>query len=111
VTVVHNGGQILAREDADVAVALQKALEAEGVRFVLNARTTRVAQQHRQVALTVQVGSGSETVTGSHLLVATGCRPNADDLGLETTGVQTDAHGFIRVNSRLETGVSGIWAL
>jgi pyruvate/2-oxoglutarate dehydrogenase complex dihydrolipoamide dehydrogenase (E3) component len=111
VTVVHNGGQILAREDADVAAELQKALEAEGLRFVLNARTTRVGQQNGQVALTVQTGSGSETVTGSHLLVATGRRPNSDELGLENAGVKTDAHGFIRVNNRLATDVPGIWAL
>jgi pyruvate/2-oxoglutarate dehydrogenase complex dihydrolipoamide dehydrogenase (E3) component len=111
VTVVHNGSQILVREDADVAAELQKALEAEGLRFVLNARTTRVERQGGQVALTVQVGGKSETVIGSHLLVATGRRPNSDDLGLETTGVQTDDHGYIRVNSRLETGVPGIWAL
>jgi pyruvate/2-oxoglutarate dehydrogenase complex dihydrolipoamide dehydrogenase (E3) component len=111
VTVVHNGGQILAREDADVAAELQKTLEAEGLRFVLNARTTRVEQQQGQVALTLQTGSGSETVAGSHLLVATGRRPNSDDLGLENTGVKTDAHGFISVNNRLETGIPGVWAL
>jgi pyruvate/2-oxoglutarate dehydrogenase complex dihydrolipoamide dehydrogenase (E3) component len=111
VTVVHNGDQLLAREDADVAAELQKALEVEGLRFVLNARTTRVEQQGGQVALTAQTGSGSETVTGSHLLVATGRRPNSDDLGLENAGVATDARGFIRVNNRLETGVPGVWAL
>jgi pyruvate/2-oxoglutarate dehydrogenase complex dihydrolipoamide dehydrogenase (E3) component len=111
VTVVHNGAQILAREDADVAAELQKALEAEGLRFVLNARTTRLERHNRVVTLTVQTGSGSQTVTGSHLLVATGRRPNSDDLGLENIGMETDAHGFIRVNNRLETGVPGIWAL
>ena len=111
VTVVHNGGQLLTREDADVAGDLQKALEAEGLRFVLNARTTRVEQRNGQVALTVQTGSVSETVTGSHLLVAAGRRPNSDELGLESAGVMTDDHGFIRVNNRLETGVPGIWAL
>jgi pyruvate/2-oxoglutarate dehydrogenase complex dihydrolipoamide dehydrogenase (E3) component len=111
VTVVHNAGQILTREDAGVAAELQKALEAEGLRFILNARTTRVEQKNGQVTLTLQAGGGSQTVTGSHLLVATGRRPNSDDLGLETTGVQTDARGCIRVNGRLETGVPGIWAL
>ncbi len=48
---------------------------------------------------------------GSHLLVATGRRPNCDDLGLDAAEVETDGHGFIRVNSRLETNVPGIWAL
>jgi pyruvate/2-oxoglutarate dehydrogenase complex dihydrolipoamide dehydrogenase (E3) component len=111
VTVVHHGGQILAREDADVAAELQKALEAEGLRFILNAQTTRVEQHGGEVALTVQTGSGPQTVSGSQLLVATGRRPNSDELGLEKAGVKTDAHGFIHVNDRLETGVPGIWAL
>jgi pyruvate/2-oxoglutarate dehydrogenase complex dihydrolipoamide dehydrogenase (E3) component len=111
VTVVHNGAQILAREDADVATELQKSLESEGLGFVLRARTTRVEQRNGQIALTVQTENGIQMVTGSHLLVATGRRPNSDDLGLENTGVRTDAHGFIRVNNRLETDVPGIWAL
>jgi pyruvate/2-oxoglutarate dehydrogenase complex dihydrolipoamide dehydrogenase (E3) component len=111
VTIVHNGGQILAREDADVAAELQKALEAEGMRFVLDARTTRVEQKGGGIALTIQSGTGSETVAGSHLLVATGRLPNSDDLGLEKASVKVDAHGYIRVNNWLETGVPGIWAL
>ena len=61
--------------------------------------------------LSVRVGSSSLSLEGSHLLVATGRRPNSDDLGLDAAGVETDGQGFIRVNSRLETNVPGIWAL
>lgn len=111
VTVIHRGPQILPREDTDVVESLQQALEAEGLRFVLGASTTRAAKQDGQVVLTVQVGDTVETVRGSHLLVATGRRPNTDDLGLENAGIATDAHGFIRVNGRLETNVPGVWAL
>src|SRR5205807_5770190 len=64
-----------------------------------------------QVVLKMEVESRSETVAGTHLLVATGRRPNTDDLGLEAAGVRTDAHGYIKVNNRLETDVPGIWAL
>jgi pyruvate/2-oxoglutarate dehydrogenase complex dihydrolipoamide dehydrogenase (E3) component len=49
--------------------------------------------------------------TLQQLLVATGRRPNSDGLGLEKAGVETDSKGFIKVNSRLETNVPGIWAL
>ena len=54
---------------------------------------------------------GPITISGSHLLAAVGRRPNTDDLGLDKAGVETDKSGFIRVNSRLETNVPGIWAL
>jgi pyruvate/2-oxoglutarate dehydrogenase complex dihydrolipoamide dehydrogenase (E3) component len=50
-------------------------------------------------------------VSGSHLLVAAGRRPNTDDLGIEKAGIEIDDHGFVRVNERLETNVPGIWAL
>jgi len=111
VTVVHRGSEILTREDSDVAGELLKALEAEGMQFVLNARTTRVTKADGRIALSVEAGNRSQTLTGSHLLIATGRRPNTDDLGLDKAGVQTDPRGYIQVNSRLETSVPGVWAL
>jgi pyruvate/2-oxoglutarate dehydrogenase complex dihydrolipoamide dehydrogenase (E3) component len=111
VTIVHRDGHILPREDEDVTTELQKALENEGIRFVLNAQTTRVEKSNGQIVLGFAAGRGPATVSGSHLLVATGRRPNTDDLGLETAGVQRTPQGFIQVNHRLETNVPGIWAL
>ncbi len=111
VTVVHQSGQILSREDAEVAGELQKILETEGIRFELNARATRVQRSNGQITLTVEGPKGPLTLSGSHLLVATGRTPNSDGLGLEKAGVEIDSKGFIKVNSRLETSVAGIWAL
>jgi pyruvate/2-oxoglutarate dehydrogenase complex dihydrolipoamide dehydrogenase (E3) component len=50
-------------------------------------------------------------VTGTHLLLAVGRRPNTDDLGLENAGVAVDQRGYIRVDDQLSTNVQGIWAL
>jgi pyruvate/2-oxoglutarate dehydrogenase complex dihydrolipoamide dehydrogenase (E3) component len=111
VTIVHRDSHILPREDEDVTSELQKVLENEGIRFVLNAQTTRVEKSNGQVVLSVGAAGGPETVRGSHLLLATGRRPNSDDLGLESTGVRLSPHGFIQVNNRLETNVPGIWAV
>jgi pyruvate/2-oxoglutarate dehydrogenase complex dihydrolipoamide dehydrogenase (E3) component len=111
VTVVHRGEQILPREDQDVAGELQKALEVEGLEFLLKARPTRVDRRGQGIDLTVEVGDRSRTLTGSHLLVATGRRPNSDDLGLDRAGVATDQRGYVTVNDRLETNVPGVWAM
>jgi pyruvate/2-oxoglutarate dehydrogenase complex dihydrolipoamide dehydrogenase (E3) component len=78
---------------------------------VLNAKTTRVAQSDRTIRLEVESANGSSTLSGSHLLVATGRVPNSDNLNLTAAGVETDAHGFVRVNDRLETTAEGIFAL
>jgi len=111
VTVLHSGAQIVPREDPEIAAELQKALEAEGIQFLLNARTTRVENKNKAVALSFESSLGTSTVTGSHLLIATGRGPNTVDLGLYKAGIQTDKNGFIKVNSRLETSVRGVWAL
>jgi pyruvate/2-oxoglutarate dehydrogenase complex dihydrolipoamide dehydrogenase (E3) component len=111
VTVVHRDDQILPLEDSDVAEELQKTLEKEGIRFLLGANSSRVDKQGGQIILSVERDHKAETVRGSHLLVATGRRPNTDDLGLDAAGVQATPNGFVKVNGRLETNVLGIWAL
>jgi pyruvate/2-oxoglutarate dehydrogenase complex dihydrolipoamide dehydrogenase (E3) component len=111
VTIVHHGERIMPREDPDIASALQKVLEDEGIVFQLSAATRRVANRSGAISLTVESGGRTETLQGSHLLVATGRRPNTDDLGLEAAGVAADARGYVKVNGRLETNVPGIWAL
>jgi len=111
VTLVHRGGEVLKREDPDVASELRKVLEGEGVAFALDACATAVEKTAGGVAVTVVVRGETRRLEGSHLLVATGRRPNTDDLGLDRAGVETDSRGFIRVNGRLETTAPAIWAM
>lgn len=111
VTIIHNQSQIVPREDPEIARELQKILEAEGVEFHLNAHATRADHGVGSVKVSVAGSHKSFTISGTHLLAAIGRRPNTDDLSLDKAGVETDKFGFIRVNSRLETSVPGIWAL
>jgi pyruvate/2-oxoglutarate dehydrogenase complex dihydrolipoamide dehydrogenase (E3) component len=111
VTVLHTGKQIISREDPETAAELQRALEVEGIQVLLNTRTTGVANKNGAVTLSFESPAGSSTVIGSHVLVATGRRPNTDDLGLDKAGIETDKSGYIKVNGRLETNVPGVWAL
>jgi pyruvate/2-oxoglutarate dehydrogenase complex dihydrolipoamide dehydrogenase (E3) component len=111
VTVLHTGKQIVPREDPEIAAELQKALEAEGIQFLLSTRATRVENKNNAVTLSFDGPERSASVTGSHLLAATGRHPNTGDLGLDRAGIETDKRGFIKVNPRLETNVPGVWAL
>jgi pyruvate/2-oxoglutarate dehydrogenase complex dihydrolipoamide dehydrogenase (E3) component len=111
VTIVQSGDQLLNREDRDVAEEVTKILREDGLEISLNAKATQVAQANGKIQLQIISSGKSTTVEGSHLLVATGRVPNSDTLNLNAAGIQTDQHGFIKVNDRLETSVEGIFAL
>jgi pyruvate/2-oxoglutarate dehydrogenase complex dihydrolipoamide dehydrogenase (E3) component len=110
VTIVEVGPRLTPREDEDVSDAIAGFLAKEGVTLRLNAKCLRVRNDGGDVVMTVDC-DGTAEVRGSHLLVATGRRPNTDDLGLDRAGVNTDARGFITVDDELRTNVPGIWAL
>jgi pyruvate/2-oxoglutarate dehydrogenase complex dihydrolipoamide dehydrogenase (E3) component len=110
VTIIELGPRLTPREDEDVSEAIAGFLAKEGITVRVNANCLRVRKQGSDVVLTIDCNGISE-IQGSHLLVATGRRPNTDDLGLERAGVQQDARGYITVDDELRTNVPGIWAL
>ena len=111
VSIVESGGQLLGREDSDVAAEVAAILKQDGIEVALNAKAARVTQTGAQIHLTVHTGNESRVLVGSHLLVATGRVPNTDSLNVTAAGIATDSRGFIQVNARLETSVAGIFAL
>jgi pyruvate/2-oxoglutarate dehydrogenase complex dihydrolipoamide dehydrogenase (E3) component len=112
VTVVQRGPQLLAREDADVADAVAEVLREDGIEVLLRTEARSVRQDgDGALRLAVSGPEGERTLSGSHLLVATDRPPNTESLNLEAAGVETDEHGFVKVDERLETNVPGIYAL
>ncbi|MGH6901935.1 MAG: FAD-containing oxidoreductase, partial [Geminicoccaceae bacterium] len=111
VTIIQRNERLIPREDADVALAIREILEDEGIRILTDADATRVESRGGGIAVALEVGGRASEVTGSHLLVATGRRPNTDDLGLDRAGVATDERGYIKVDSQLRTSVPGIFAM
>ena len=112
VTVVQHGPQIMNREDPDVADELQRILSDEGIQILIAAETLNVnGRSGEAVSLTVRTTSGEQKIEGSDILVASGRVANTAAIGLEQVGVKLDAHGYIRVNERLETTAPDVWAM
>src|SRR5580658_8601386 len=112
VTLIEHNAQLVYREDEDVTEALAGLFRDEGVETFLNAQIKRVTGKSGDVVQVVIEQNGAEkTLQGSHLLVATGRRPNTEGIGLESAGVEVTERGYIKVNERLQTTAPGVWAV
>ena len=111
VTIVQSGGQLLNREDPDIADEVARILQQDGIDILLNATATRVRRDNANIRLEVDQSGRSSALTGSHLLVATGRVPNSDTMNLAAAGIRTDDRGFIQSNDQLETTASNVFVL
>jgi pyruvate/2-oxoglutarate dehydrogenase complex dihydrolipoamide dehydrogenase (E3) component len=112
VTVIESGPQLMGREDSDVANEMHRILSEEGMRFLTAAETRNVnGRSGEKVSVTVRTSAGEQTIEGSDILVAAGRVPNTVGIGLEEAGIELDTRGYIRVNERLETSASDVWAI
>ena len=112
VTVIESGPQLLAREDIDVSHEMRRILTDEGIQILVEAELLQVSgRSGDKVAITVRTPSGDQHIDGSDILVAVGRVPNTAGIGLQEAGVELDGRGYIRVNGRLETSASDVWAV
>ena len=113
--VIDMADRVLAREPAPLGEALGEALRREGVELVLSANAAAARRDGEDYVL--ELDDGRE-LGGERLLVATGRRPRVQGLGLETVGVEADAHG-VPVDAHLRAAeqlwaigdVNGLWPL
>jgi pyruvate/2-oxoglutarate dehydrogenase complex dihydrolipoamide dehydrogenase (E3) component len=112
VTIIQRGAHLLAREDDDVADEVARIMQEDGIEVLLETTPLHVERTGEgTIQLTLKTPAGERALSGSHLLLTAGRTPNTDWLNLTATGIQTDRHGFIPVNEKLETNVPGIYAL
>lgn len=111
VTIVEIGPRLVPREDEEVSQTIADFLGREGIEVRTNAKCLSLARAGDDIVMKLACEQGAPEARGSHLLVATGRRPNTDDLGLDRAGVKQDARGYIEVDDELRTSVPGIWAM
>jgi pyruvate/2-oxoglutarate dehydrogenase complex dihydrolipoamide dehydrogenase (E3) component len=111
VTVIEAAPRLLAREDEDVSRAVTEFLVEEDIAMHAESNVTGVEKLGNGVSVKVESAGLISQISGTHILVAIGRRPNTDDLGLDKAGVAVDSRGFIEVDDRLQTNVSGVWAM
>ena len=112
VTIIERNARLAHREDQDVTDILHNIFREEGIEVVTSARITSVEGKSGERVKLFAIRDGSEIILdGTHLLVASGRTPNTQGIGLELAGVETTERGHVKVNERLETTASGVWAV
>ncbi len=105
VTIVEILDRICPTLDKEIASVLQRELEKQNVKFLLKSKVLQISGQKIELE---QEGKKS-TLTAERILVATGRRPNLENLGLEELKVDLTRSG-IKVSNQGQTNISGIWA-
>jgi len=112
VTVIEALDAVLAGADADLARPVVKLAEQNFKQIRLKTKVAKMSTAGKQIKVTVDDGSGQLVdELYDRVLVSVGRVPNGTDLGLESTKVERDEKGFIKVNARMETTDPAICAI
>lgn len=111
VTMIVRSERILKNEDADIAQEIHNIFRDENIDIKLNAETLKLCKGSDNINAIIMANDKEETIYCSHVLIATGRKPDTDTLNLSATGVNTNQRGFISVDNQLQTNVKGIYAL
>jgi len=108
VTIIERGERLIRREDEETSEEVLEFLKAEGIEFIFNAKNIEPSYDGSKVSLTI---NGNTKISGSHVLLAIGRKPNTDVVKIENTSISMNERGFINVDEYCQTNVPGIFAL
>lgn len=111
VIIIDQGDRLLPREDEDVAKEVFDSYRSLGVDFLFHTGIEEVEQDGNSVTISYSSNGKNGTIKVSAFLVATGRKPNTEELYLENAGVEISERGFIKVNEHLQTNKEHIFAM
>ncbi|MDH5301828.1 MAG: dihydrolipoyl dehydrogenase [Gammaproteobacteria bacterium] len=111
VTLLKSRPGLLPDADPDVAAEAQKQFDAQGLKFVMGAKISKVEAKAKLVHVTYAGENGKEqTEKFDKLIVAVGRTPNSDVAAAEA-GLKVNDRGFIEVDDYCRTNVPGVYAI
>jgi len=110
ITLVELMPQALPQEDTEIAQLLEREFKKKKIKLFTNNKVESVKQSDDKKYLNVILSNGQE-VTVDKILVSIGRVVNTEDIGVERLGIKQGPNGNLLVNSRMETNISGIYAI
>lgn len=110
-TVVEMTDQLLPGTDPDCVKVVARRLKKAKAKVHLNSKAKKARVGKGTVEVTIATPKGESTETFDKVLVAVGRRPNVEELGLEDARVETDDHGFVKVDAQMRTSNPAVYAI
>ena len=110
VTVIEMLPHLLPREDTEVSVELEKAMQKFGLKFRLNTKVESAEKVGEKIRLQVSSDGKTDQIEAQKVLVAISVKPNTENIGLEALGVKM-TRGAIDIGDQMQTNVPGIYAI
>jgi dihydrolipoamide dehydrogenase len=110
VSIIARRPQFLPGEDEELAAYIQHTLEEDGVKIYAGVNIERIDDSEKGKSITISDNGVKQNVEAQFVVFALGQSPLVENLGLENVGINiTD--GRIKTNEKMETSVSGIYAV
>ena len=110
VTVLEMLPQIISTEDEEVIRGLKLLLENQGITILTRSKVLSAFPGREKVEVTIDQEGKKERLFGKKVIMAVGRTPYTEGLNLERVGIQMEGK-FIKVNSKMETNVDGVYAI
>jgi pyruvate/2-oxoglutarate dehydrogenase complex dihydrolipoamide dehydrogenase (E3) component len=109
VTVLE-GMRAMAKDDPELAAVVLGQIREEGIDIREGAMVEKVGGSAGAITVTIKTDQGTDTVEGTHLLLAVGRKPNISELGLDAAGIKSERSG-ITVDAGLVTSNRKVFAI
>jgi dihydrolipoamide dehydrogenase len=110
-TIFNRSDKFLRSVDREIAKAAFKELQNQGLDFRLGVHITKIIKNKNSVTVHYEDTSGSKSEEFDKLLIATGRKPNTENLCSHEIGLKMNQRGFIEVDDLCRTSLTGVYAI
>jgi len=113
VRIIEFTDRVLRTQTEDISEAIERQMQAEGIEILPNFRAVKFEKEGENTIIHCKCPDGSMTkiTEQGKVVIATGTRPNTQKLGVDKIGLALTESGHVKVNEKMETNLSHVYAV
>lgn len=110
VTLLQRSNQVLSKQTSDISEELTTHLKNNGLEIFTGLRFLEISQSSNRCVVTAEQNGKQRSFEAEKLLIATGIKPNTQNIGVQNIGIDLTADGYVKVNEKMETNLTHVYA-